>query len=144
MAQRRSKVCPAHAATRGFTLIECAVVVLLVALLSVMAWPSFRQHELKAGRMDAVHALGRVQAAQERYRSAHGLYAAELSALLGTSAQSPQGRYAISVVLDGPESYLATAQAQGPQAQDNRCGTLSLQVKLGFARQGPDAGCWRT
>ena len=128
---------------RGFTLVECVVVALVVALISSIAWPSFRRHDLQAGRLDAVNALSRVQAAQERYRSAHGLYAAELGALLGTTAQSPQGRYAIQLTLDGPESYRATAQALGPQAQDSLCVAITLQVRLGFAQHGPDPGCWR-
>jgi type IV pilus assembly protein PilE len=133
----------APAALHGFTLVECLVVVLVLGLISSIAWPSFRRHDLQAGRLDAVHALSKVQAEQERYRSAHGLYAAELGALLGTSAQSPQGRYAIRLTLQGPESYQASAQAQGQQAQDNLCGAMTVQVKLGFAQFGPEPGCWR-
>lgn len=135
----------AHAPTaqRGFTLLECVVVALVVALISSIAWPSFRRHDLQAGRTDAVHALSRVQAAQESYRSAHGLYAGDLSALLGTAPQSPQGRYAIQLTLEGPQSYQASAQAVGRQAQDNPCAAMTLQVHLGFAQHGPDPGCWR-
>lgn len=117
----------------------CAV----VAVLATLAWPSFRGHDLRAGRVDAVQALTRVQVAQEQHRSAHGLYAADLRALLGTSATSPQGRYAISVALSGPEIYTATASARGAQAQDADCITITLQVKLGFAQTGPHAGCWQ-
>ena len=133
----------APAALQGFTLVECLVVVLVLALISSMAWPSFRRHDLQAGRLDAVHALSRVQAEQERYRSVHGLYAAELGALLGTSAQSPQGRYAIRLTLEGPESYQASAQAQGQQTLDSLCSPMTVQVKLGFAQFGPEPGCWR-
>ncbi len=128
---------------RGFTLLECVVVALVVAVVSSIAWPSFRRHELQAGRLDAVQALSRLQAAQERYRSAHGLYAAELSVLSGTSAHSPQGRYTIHLAPDGAEGYLARAQALGQQVQDSPCAALTLQVKLGFARHGPEASCWR-
>ena len=117
----------------------CAV----VAILATLAWPSFRGHDFRAGRLDAVEALSRVQMAQEQHRSAHGLYAGELSALLGTSARSPQGRYAINVALNGPEAYRATASALGAQAQDPGCATITLQVKLGFAQTGPHAGCWQ-
>lgn len=128
---------------RGFTLLECVVVALVVAVLSSIAWPSFRRHELQAGRLDAVQALSRLQAAQERYRSAHGLYAPDLSVLSGASAQSPQGRYTIHLVPDGAEGYLARAQALGQQVQDRPCAALTLQVKHGFAQQGPEASCWR-
>lgn len=131
------------AAAAGFTLVECLMVCLVVAILAAVAWPSFRGHDFRAGRLDAVDALTRVQMAQEQHRSAHGLYAGELGALLGASARSPQGRYAISLALSGPEAYRATASALGTQAQDPGCATITLQVKLGFAQTGPHAGCWQ-
>jgi type IV pilus assembly protein PilE len=126
----------------GFTLLETAVVCAVVAVLASIVWPSLREHDHRVGRLDAVDALIRVQAAQEQYRSAHGLYAADLGALRGTAPRSPQGRYTISLALAGPEAYQATAQALGPQAQDTGCATLTLQVKLGFAQVGPHAACW--
>lgn len=133
---------PATAAAQGFTLLECLMVCAVAAVLAAIAWPSFRGHDYRVGRLDAVEALTRVQVAQERYRSAHGLYAGELRALLGTSERSTQGRYAISLALQGPEAYLATANALGPQSQDPGCATLTLQVRLGFAQVGPHTGCW--
>ena len=134
---------PTAAAAAGFTLVETLMVCAVVAILATLAWPSFRGHDFRAGRVDAVAALTRVQMAQEQHRSAHGLYASELRALVGTSAQSPQGRYAISLALSGPEIYVATASALGAQAQDPGCATITLQVKHGFAQTGPHAGCWQ-
>lgn len=126
----------------GFTLVECLMVVAVAAILAALALPGLRGHELRAGRLDAVAALTRVQIEQEKYRSAHGLYAAELQALVGTSATSPQGRYSVSLAVQGGEAYLATASARGAQQQDPGCATLTLQVKLGFAQTGPDPSCW--
>ena len=134
---------PCAARAAGFTLLETLMVCAMAAVLAAVSWPSFRSQDLRAGRVDAVAALTRVQMAQEQHRSAHGLYASELGALLGTSARSPQGRYAISVVLDGPEAYRATASALGAQAQDTGCATLTMQVRQGFAQTGPHSGCWQ-
>ena len=133
---------PWAAEAAGFTLVETMMVCAVVAILATLAWPSFRGHDFRAGRVDAVQALTRVQLAQEQHRSAHGLYAGEMGALLGSSARSPQGRYAISLAVSGPEAYVATARAIGAQAQDPGCATITLQVRLGFAQTGPDAGCW--
>lgn len=139
----------AHACRRlrpradGFTLVEITVVCAVAAILAGLAWPSYRSYDQRAGRLDAVEALTRVQAEQEKFRSAHGLYAADLSALLGASAISPQGRYAISLDLIGPEGYQASAQALGSQAQDRACATLTLHVRQGFAQAGPNTGCWQ-
>jgi type IV pilus assembly protein PilE len=114
----------------------------MATVLVTLALPSFRGHDFRAGRLDAVEALTRVQVAQEQHRNHHGLYAGDLRALLGTSPRSAQGRYAVSVALTGPLAYVATATAVGAQAEDRGCARLTLSVREGFAQTGPDAGCW--
>jgi type IV pilus assembly protein PilE len=127
---------------RGFTLVECAVACAIVALLTMVALPSFRGQTLRTSRLDAVHALTRLQMAQEQYRAAHGLYATELGALRGVMPVSDQGRYTLTVALTGPESYRATAQARGAQSHDTPCPALTLDVAGGWAQPGPTAQCW--
>lgn len=126
----------------GFTLVEALVTLGLVALMATFGVQGLQVQRLKSGRADAVTALTRVQIAQEQYRSAHGLYAAELSALVGAAATSPEGRYAIVIEALGGEAYRATAVARGGQAADSACAALTLEVRQGFAQNGPDAGCW--
>lgn len=126
----------------GFTLVECLTACAMAAALVALALPAFRSHDFRAGRLDAVDALTRVQVAQEQHRNAHGLYASELSALLGTSPRSRQGRYTVSVTITGPMAYVATASAVGAQARDPGCAQITLSVKEGFAQTGPQPGCW--
>jgi type IV pilus assembly protein PilE len=133
---------PRYRARRGFTLVELLVAVALAALLMTLGLGGWQGQNLRVGRHDAIEALTRVQQAQEQHRSAHGLYASELSALLGTAPTSPQGRYAIGIHITGGEAYRATAVALGAQARDAHCATLTLEVRQGFAQTGPDAGCW--
>jgi prepilin-type N-terminal cleavage/methylation domain-containing protein len=76
----------------GFTLVELCIAAGVVAVLAAVALPSYRGHLLHAGRVDAVAALTRLQAAQEQHRSAHGLYAAQLGVLPGVGTVSPEGR----------------------------------------------------
>jgi type IV pilus assembly protein PilE len=127
---------------RGFTLVEALVTLGLVALMATFGVQGLQAQRLKSGRSDAVIALTRVQIAQEQHRSAHGLYASELSALVGTAANSPEGRYEIRIEPLGGEAYRATAIARGAQAADGACQALTLEVRQGFAQNGPDADCW--
>jgi type IV pilus assembly protein PilE len=128
---------------RAFTLVECAVVCAIVAVLTAIALPSYFQHELRAARVEAVQALSALQTAQERHRLKHGVYASELSALPGQSANTARGRYTLALARSADETYRATARASGVQTQDSECPALTLDVNLGFANSGPSAACWR-
>ena len=134
---------PSAAGEQGVTLIECLVVCAVAVLLAGAALPSLLGTKLRSGRLDAVAALTRVQTAQEQHHSLQGLYAAELQALGGISAQSPQGLYTLTLALTGPESYRATATPRGQQAQDRPCPSLTLDVNMGFPSEGPESGCWQ-
>ncbi|MDE2615032.1 MAG: type IV pilin protein [Burkholderiales bacterium] len=126
---------------RGFTLVEIVVVLALAALLAGAALPSYRSQLQRAARADAVDALTRVQAAQELFRAAHGLYADRLAAL-AVPERSPQGRYRIALAPTGVEAYRASAYAIDAQSDDRDCAQITLDVDVGFARSGPDARCW--
>lgn len=127
---------------RGFTLVECLLVCTVAGILASLALPAYRGHDLRMARLDAVAALTKLQAEQEMFRAAHGLYANDLAPLRGVAAISAQGRYAVSVASTGPDSFRATATARGVQEQDRDCPTLTLDVSLGFPQVGPSAKCW--
>ena len=136
---------PTSTQAHGHTLVELCMAVGVATVLAAVALPSYRSHQLQAGRVDAVAALTRLQMAQEQHRAAHGLYASQLSALRGVGGASPQGRYSLAMALTGAEAYRATATARpdGPQAGDRECTALTLDVVQGFAQSGPSARCWQ-
>jgi type IV pilus assembly protein PilE len=144
MPHQLSTAGPADA-QRGFTLVELAVACAVATLLASLALPAYQQQLQQARRSDAVQALTRVQAAQEQYRTLHGLYAAELASLQGVPRErSAQGHYRITLQRTAAEHYraLAVADSGGPQAADRSCSTLVLAVNQGFAEHGPSARCW--
>lgn len=118
--------------------MACAI----AGVLAATALPSLQGHQLRAARIDAVAALVRIQAEQEKHRDHHGLYAHDLTALRGVSTTSAQGRYTVVLTNTGAESYRATAHAIGVQLADSACATLTLEVTSGFPRHGPTAACW--
>jgi len=62
--------------SRGFTLIEIMVVMTIVLLLAVMAYPSYSHFTVKARRIEGQVALLDLMQKQERYFSQHHTYLA--------------------------------------------------------------------
>lgn len=86
--QAQRAPCNPRAPWGGFTLVEVMAVLVVAALLAAVVVPSYKANGRRAGRLDAVDALTRVQVAQEQFRSQHGLYSTDFQVLRGTSAAS--------------------------------------------------------
>jgi type IV pilus assembly protein PilE len=129
----------------GFTLVEMAVVLAVATLLVSLGVPSTLSYLQKSRRSDAVVALTRLQQAQEQFRSHHGVYSVNASALKGASAtRSEGGYYDIELVQVQGQRYQAraTARADAAQARDSDCAQLTLAVTEGLVEFGPSARCW--
>jgi len=65
-------ISPAHSGTRqgrskGFTLIELMIVVAIVAILTTIAYPNYRDYVIRGQLVDATTGLAAVRANMERY-----------------------------------------------------------------------------
>jgi prepilin-type N-terminal cleavage/methylation domain-containing protein len=59
---------------RGFSLVELAIVVLIVAVLAAFAIPRLLRSVERSRAAEAFHYLTAIRAAQERYQAQHGRY----------------------------------------------------------------------
>ncbi len=143
---------PGRVARGGFTLIELAVVLAIVAVLAATAWPSYQSYVVRTQRAAAATCLTdmagfmeRVYATNLRYDQNNGVATALPAAQCITDVAA---RY--TVALDGASlaaaSFRVTATPLGAQATaDAACGTLSLN-QAGTKAVTGSAGlgaCWR-
>ena len=135
----------------GFNLIELMVTLVIIAILTGIAYPSFMQSVRKGKRSDAHTAMTRVASNLERFFSTNGTYTTDESLLGlsmdGGSAYSDQGHYVVTVVAGASgigSSYVvnATAKAGDMQADDTGCTVFSL-TSVGVRTPNPaDSKCW--
>jgi type IV pilus assembly protein PilE len=137
----------------GFTLIELMIVVVVVAVLSAIALPSFMDSIRKSRRAEAVASISAIEQAQERWRANNTTYAANsvLSTAapggLGQPSTTENGRYTLAMSGNTETGYVVTATAvtTGSQASDKEgstsCATLTVTVTNGNGVKTP-AACW--
>lgn len=148
--------------SRGFTLIELMIVVVVVALLAAIALPSFMSQVRASRRSDAVATLSQIQQAQERWRSNCPCYSSSLTVAntgcpatdcangsgLGLTFSTTNYTYAMSVApaIGTPNTYTITATGQGGQASDRATGTSCATLTVTVTNSVPvttPAACWR-
>jgi type IV pilus assembly protein PilE len=140
---------------RGFTLIELMIVVAIVAILMLVAYPAYQEQVRKTKRTVAKGELQSLLARQEQFFVNNRQYTTDLTDLGFGAATSYRidddgqevaagGIYLISLTGATATAFTVTAAPQGAQAEDTRCGTLSLTsagVK-GETGTGSLTDCW--
>lgn len=141
-------------AQRGLTLIELMVVVVIVALLASVAYPSFVEQIRRSARAEARAALMEARAREEQYFLDNKTYTADRSLLRlqlsisgsGGNAKflTESGKYDIQVACSQScMAYTLSAVPQGAQLEDRRCGTLTLSSDGIKDATGTNKGeCW--
>jgi type IV pilus assembly protein PilE len=140
---------------KGFTLIELMIVVAIVGILAAIAYPSYQEYSLRAGRADGKAKLMEIIQAQERFYSQNQRYTATLDGGgLGYAADpviSDEGRYSIAAAAcgNGAGQVIAncvtlTATPRGAQAGDTQCANLTLDSRgeRGRSGNGNLDSCW--
>jgi type IV pilus assembly protein PilE len=104
-------------AAKGFTLIELMIVVVVVSILAMIAYPTYSSHVRKTARKEAAGVMLDVAGRMERIRSQKLAYEA-------FTPESTQ-RYSIAVEVPDGTQFTITATPTADQTGDT-CGTITL------------------
>jgi len=113
---------------RGFTLIEIMIVVAIMGLITIAAWPSYDRYQVKNRRADGI---GGILMKRTELEKCFANYAG--SSFEGynggkcatATKDSPKNYYNIAVTNLGAETYTITATPKGVQV-DPECTVLTL------------------
>jgi type IV pilus assembly protein PilE len=122
----------------GFTIIELMIVLVIVAILLGLAYPSYIQYVRKSKRGEAQQLLMNWSINQEIWRSNNAQYATKLQL-----PEPTNDNYAFDIDDRTATTYTLTAAASGDQANDEaRDGTSCTPLTLNQNGVKTPAVCW--
>jgi type IV pilus assembly protein PilE len=142
---------------RGWTLVELMMAALVLAVLAMIAVPSYRGQLHRAHRSDARVALLALGTAQERFHLLCNAFAGTLSPTgppdcptgrMQGSTTSPQGHYRLTITAADTDGWRAEAVPAGPpQTEDRRCQWFGLESSGARSARDDDGAdrrveCW--
>jgi type IV pilus assembly protein PilE len=148
--------------TKGFTLIELIVVMVIASILAAIAIPSYSNYVRKSRRTDAKTALLNLASLEERYFSTANVYSATATDVGYAAWPATVGNndYTIAAPVIGlpiapttaapggtPATYTFTATPIGDQAKDVLCASFTIsstgQQTATGTDPNPSVDCWK-
>jgi type IV pilus assembly protein PilE len=141
---------------RGFTLVELMVVIMIIALLAALGYPSYGTFVTKSRRQAARNTIYQIADRQEQFFLDNKVYAANLTTMgfaadtIGvdedgqiTTSGDADRTYVLDLTNTAATTYTVRAVPQLVQASnDTVCMTLTLTHTGVRAQSGSGDNCW--
>jgi len=124
--------------------MELMIVVVIIGILTAIAYPSYRQYVAKAKRNEAKSCLLQIATMQERFYLQNSTYTADMTALgfpVGANFLTDSTSYVCNVTAASPAAFAATATYQKGDAEAGKCATFSIDG-VGSKTSTPFDDCW--
>jgi type IV pilus assembly protein PilE len=127
----------------GMTLMELMVVVVIIGILTAIAFPNYREFVARAKRSEAKAALLQIATNQERFYLQNSTFTTDMT-MLGFAADpyiSDSDSYSIAVTAADQSDYTAVATYQFTDDESTKCNTWQIDGR-GTKTSAPYTDCW--
>lgn len=129
---------------QGITLMELMIVVVIIGILTAIAFPNYREFVARAKRSEAKAELLRIAANQEKFYLQNQRFGTLVELGYATlTIKSDSGSYTLSVAEDGSwaENFIATAEYTVNDNEEDKCEKFFIDGG-GTKTSDPYTDCW--
>ena len=129
---------------RGITLIELMIVVVVIGLLAVIAYPNYRGFVARAKRNEAKAALLQIATNQERFYLQNNTYTCDMKRLgfpVSDNFVTESGTYTVNVSSCTADDFDAVADYIPTDAEEGKCNLFQINGR-NVKTSGPYTDCW--
>lgn len=129
---------------RGVTLMELMIVVVIVGILTAIAFPNYREYVARAKRSEAKAALLKIAVNQEKFYLQNNVFTENMTQLGFSTDPYTTDSDSYTVDVDAgadASSFSATATYTGSDPEKDKCKTFTIDG-LGNKGSGPYLDCW--
>jgi type IV pilus assembly protein PilE len=141
-------ITPSVPSSKGFTLVELTVTIVVAAILAAIAIPGYTSQIRKSRRTEARMAVMDAAGREERFFATHNFYSQTATDLGYAAFPAAVGKYyTLNVQCIGAAcatGFTVTASPTGPQLNDTACTSLTVD-QTGLQTATPAANntvCW--
>ncbi|MDA0707160.1 MAG: type IV pilin protein [Proteobacteria bacterium] len=128
---------------RGVTLMELMIVVVILGILTAVAYPNYREFAARAKRTEAKALLLEIANNQERFYLNANSYGS--MAQLGYTTDpkyTDSGSYTVTVTANDPSNFTAVATNVLGGSEAARCTTFTIDGRGNKTSTGSIGNCW--
>jgi len=126
---------------RGVTLLELMIVVVILGILTAIAYPSYRQFIERAKRTEARALLLRIAVDQERFYLQNNTFGTMTQLQYDEPQITDSDAYSVTITANNASNFSVTATYQLGGEEADKCLTFTLDGR-GTKTSGPYTDCW--
>ena len=142
MRGTRTLILPTIKRMRGITLMELMIVVVIIGILTAIAFPNYREFAARAKRTEAKALLLEIAANQERFYLNANRFGTVTELGYASPLKTPSGSYTVTIPVNDASDFTATAAYKHTGSEFDRCSSFTIDGRGNKTSTGTIGNCW--
>lgn len=127
---------------RGATLMEIMIVLVLISILTAIAYPNYRKFSARAQRTAAQALLLEIASKQERFYLNANRFGTLTELGYADPLLTDRGSYTVIIPLNDASDFIVTANNNYSDDESDHCSSFSIDSRGNRISAGSKDNCW--